>query len=798
MNAKQIDNVLVVKRDGTKECLDIEKIHRQVMWATEGISGVSASELEIKSQLQFYNGIKTSDIQETLIKAAADLIDIETPNYQYVAARLINHHIRKTVYDSFEPISIIDHVKKVVSIGFYTHELLDWYTEEEFAVLDTYINHDRDLDLTYAAMEQWRGKYLVKNRVTGDIFETPQMAYMLIAATLFHSYPKKTRLKWVKDYYDAISQHDISLPTPVMAGVRTPQKQFSSCVLIECGDSLDSINATSGSIVRYVSQKAGIGINIGRIRAVGSPIRNGDTYHTGIVPFIKMFQSAVRSCSQGSIRNGSATAFFPFWHLEFEDMVVLKNNKGTDDNRARHMDYGVQFNKLAYERLLTGGNITLLSPHDVPGMYDAFFQDQDKFKRLYEEAERNPKIRKKVVKAIDLFTQFMQERKNTGRVYLMNVDHANTHSSFDETVAPIRQSNLCLEIALSTTPLQDLNGGSKPVVVKVDKNNIAEYQQWRDQFKSLIPMPPISVANIMQYKEKYDYDHFEYFEEELIDLDSGSIALCTLSSINWGKVREPKDFERPCTLAVRALDALLSYQDYPLKASEANTLMYRTLGVGVTNLAYFLAKNGLKYTDEAALALVDEYAEAWSYYLIKASVDLAKEQGSCIGAENTKYSKGILPIDTRKQEVDELVPHVERLPWNTLRESVKQHGIRNATLMAIAPTECQSLNNKMILKDGSSVTLAELIQDYGKIDIDTVHETFFKGQRFEFIKPIDLVDSIAYECYYNGPESVTEIEFEDGNVYRFTENHKLLVLRDGKQQWVQVKHLTEQDEVISS
>ena len=371
-------DIFVSKRDGHKELLDIDKIHRQVMWATEGVTGVSASEVEIRTQLQFYQGIKTVDIQETLIKAAADLITEETPNYQYVAGRLINYHIRKEVYDGINPCKIKDHVDRVVKEGYYDSELLVSYSDDDWKVMETYIDHDRDYKLTYVAMEQWRGKYLVKNRVTGQLFETPQMSYMLIAATLFASYPKETRLKWVKDYYDAISMHDISLPTPVMAGVRTPQRQFSSCVLIECDDSIDSINATSSSIVRYVSQKAGIGINAGKIRAIGSPIRRGDAYHTGIVPFIKLFQSAVKSCNQGGIRGGAATLYFPFWHLEFEDLVVLKNNKGTEENRARHMDYGVQFNKLAYERLLTGGNITLFSPSDVPGLYDAFFADQDR------------------------------------------------------------------------------------------------------------------------------------------------------------------------------------------------------------------------------------------------------------------------------------------------------------------------------------------------------------------------------------------------------------------------------------
>lgn len=620
----------VIKRDGHKEPLNIDKIHRQVMWATEGISGVSASEVEIKSQLQFYPGIKTRDIQETLIKAAADLISEDTPNYQFVAGRLINYHIRKEVYDGITPVKLRDHVFKVVNVGYYDKELLESYSNDEWDVMDTYLDHDRDFDMTYAAMEQWRGKYLVKNRVTGQLFETPQMAYILIAATLFSRYPKETRLKWVKDYYDAISTHDISLPTPVMAGVRTPQRQFSSCVLIECDDSLDSINATTSSIVKYVSQKAGIGINAGKIRAIGSPIRKGDAYHTGIVPFIKLFQSAVKSCNQGGIRGGAATLYFPFWHYEFEDLIVLKNNKGTEENRARHMDYGVQLNKLAYERLIAGGNLTLFSPSDVPELYNAFFSDQDKFKELYEAAERNTKLRKKVIKAIDLFTSFMQERKNTGRIYLMNVDHANTHSSFLEDIAPVRQSNLCAEITLPTTPLNDVN-----------------------------------------------------------DPD-GLIALCTLSAINWGKIREPKDFEKPCTLAVRGLDALLSYQSYPILAAEKHTLLYRPLGVGIINFAYWLAKNGFKYTDDEALPLVDEYAEAWSYYLIKASIDLAKEQGSCEGSENTKYQNGIMPIDTRKKEVDELVKYKERMPWNKLREAAKKFGIRNSTLMALMPSESSS------------------------------------------------------------------------------------------------------------
>jgi len=617
----------VTKRDGRKEPLDIEKLHKVVFWATENISGVSASELEIRSQIQFYNNIKTTEVQETLIKAAADLISEEAPNYQYVAGRLVNYHLRKEVYDDYKPLPLIDIINKNVESGFYDPALLTDYTVDEWAQIEKFVDHDRDATLTYVAMEQLRGKYLVQNRVTGQIMETPQVAYALIAATLFAKYPQETRLKYVRDYYDAISKHDISLPTPIMAGLRTPQRQFSSCVLIETGDSLDSIYATATAIGKYVSQKAGIGIGAGSIRAIGSAIRKGDASHTGLIPFYKLFQSAVRSCSQGGVRNGAATLYYPLWHYEVEDLLVLKNNKGTEDNRIRQMDYGVQFNKLMYERLLSGGDITCFSPSDVPGLYDAFFADQDKFKELYEKAEKNPKIRKKTYKAIDLFSQFMEERKNTGRIYLMNVDHANSHGAFIESVAPIKQSNLCAEIALPTKPLEHI------------------------------------------------------FDEE------GEISLCTLSAINWGNVKEPKDFEKMCDLAVRGLDALLDYQNYPVIAAQLSTMNRRPLGVGIINFAYFLAKNDMSYSDPRALALVDEYAEAWSYYLIKASNQLAIEKGAAPKSNETKYGYGVLPIDTYKKEVDELVPHVERMDWASLRESLKEHGIRNSTLMALMPAE---------------------------------------------------------------------------------------------------------------
>jgi len=618
--------ISVLKRDGSKETLDLEKMHTVVFYACEGITGVSASEVEIRSHLQFYNGIKSTDIQETLIKAAADLISEETPGYQWVAGRLINYHLRKNVYNSFTPWHLKDIIANNIDLGYYDPEFVEKYSDEEIDQLNNYIKHDRDENIAYVGMEQFRGKYLVQNRVTGDIFETPQVTYMMISATLFMDYPVAERLKWVKDYYDAISTFDISLPTPVMAGVRTPQRQFSSCVLIETDDSLDSINATSSAIVKYVSQKAGIGIGAGSIRAIGSKVRNGDTSHTGVIPFYKLFQSSVKSCSQGGVRGGAATLYYPIWHLEVEDLLVLKNNKGTEDNRVRHMDYGVQFNKLMYERLLTGGDITLFSPADVPGLYDAFFADQDEFKRLYETAERNTHIRKKTIKAGELFGMFMEERKNTGRIYLMNVDHANTHGAFDEKMAPIKQSNLCCEINLPTKPLQHI------------------------------------------------------MDEE------GEISLCTLSAINWGNIKTPADFEKPATLAVRGLDALLDYQKYPVIAAELSTKKRRPVGIGIVNFAYWLAKNDTTYQDPN-LELVDEWAEAWSYYLIKASADLAVEQGAISGVCETKYGRGITPNQTYKKEVDELVPHVERQDWEGLRKQLVDTGIRNSTLMALMPSE---------------------------------------------------------------------------------------------------------------
>ena len=618
--------IYVIKRDGSKEPLNIEKIHKVVEWACEGITGVSVSEIELRSQIQFYDKIQTSNIHETLIKASADLISEDTPNYQYVAGRLINYHLRKEVYGQYDPCSLEEQYGCVMDAGYYDEELREKYSTNEWNDLNNYIDHDRDELITYIGMEQLRGKYLVKNRVTGKMYETPQMAFMLIAMTLFSKYPQNQRLAWVKEFYDALSTFDISLPTPIMAGVRTPMRQFSSCVLIETDDSLDSINSTSSAIVKYVSQKAGIGIGAGRIRGINSPIRNGDAVHTGVVPFYKHFQTAVKSCSQGGVRGGAATLYYPIWHIEAEDLLVLKNNKGTEESRIRHLDYGVQFNRVMYERLMSGGNITLFSPHDVPDLYDAFFVDSDKFRTLYEKYEANKKIRKKTIKAIDLFSSFMQERKDTGRMYLMNVDHCNDHGSFKKELAPIRMSNLCTEITLPTKPLEHI------------------------------------------------------FDE------NGEISLCTLSAVNMGKIKKPSDFEKPCTLLVHALNALLDYQNYPIIAAEISTKNRRPLGIGIINLAYWLAKNGTNYQNPN-LNLVHEYMEAFSYYLIKASANMAEELGACPKSNETLYHEGILPIDTYKKEVDDLVAPEYKMPWDELRAQLKRTGILNSTLLTQFPAE---------------------------------------------------------------------------------------------------------------
>lgn len=625
-----MDNIFIKKRDGREELLDIEKMRKVIRWAIDGIDNVSLSQIEMKSRIQFADKMKSEDIQKILIKTAADLISKDTPNYSIVAARLNMFDLRKRAYGQFDPPKLYDHVVKMVKLGKYDKKLLEYYTEEEFNEMDKFIDHSRDLDFHYAAVKQLEGKYLVQNRTTGEVYESPQMAYILISAIFFQRYNKDKRLGLVKEFYDYLSKGVISLPTPIMGGLRTPTRQFSSCVLIECGDTLNSINATASAIVKYVSQRAGIGIGAGAIRALGSPIRGGEAFHTGCIPFYKYFQSAVKSCSQGGLRGGAATLYYPIWHYEFPELIVLKNNRGVEDNRVRHMDYGVQISKLFYERLIKGENITLFSPSEVPELYKTFFTNPTKFEELYVKAENNPKIRKRVIKAVDIFSSIMQERASTGRIYIQNIDHCNTHSAFNPELAPIKQSNLCAEITLPTKPL----------------NNISD--------------------------------------------QNGEIALCTLSAINLGKIGKLEDMERPLELIVRALDELLDYQDYPVKAAEVWGLARRSLGIGVINYAYYLAKNGAKYGDEKGLELTHETFETFQYYLLKASNKLAKEVGKCKAFDQTTYSQGILPIDTYKKDLDQVCNTKLLYDWENLRKEIKEHGLRNSTLSAIAPTETSS------------------------------------------------------------------------------------------------------------
>lgn len=628
------EDILVQKRDGRLEKIDLDKIHRVIEWAAEGLDNVSVSQVEISSHIQFYDKITTKSIHETIIKSAADLISAATPDYQYLAARLAIFHLRKIAFGQFEPPHLFDHVTKLTQEGRYDAHILQDFSKEEFDILNDYIDHNRDLSFAYAAVKQMEGKYLVQDRVTKQVFESPQFLYMLVGMCLFASYDKQydkaARLDYIKRFYDATSTFKISLPTPIMSGVRTPSRQFSSCVLIECDDSLDSINATTSAIVRYVSQRAGIGVNAGRIRALGSPIRGGEAQHTGCIPFYKLFQTAVKCCSQGGVRGGAATLFYPIWHLEVENLLVLKNNRGVEDNRVRHMDYGVQINKTIYQRLIKNQNVTLFSPSDVPGLYDAFFADQAEFERLYEQYEQDASIRKRSVPAQELFSLMMQERASTGRIYVQNVDHCNTHSPFDPSVAPIRQSNLCMEIALPTQPLDNIND------------------------------------------------------------ESGEIALCTLSGINLGEINQLEDIKEPAELIVRALDALLDYQDYPVIAAKNGSMKRRTLGIGVINYAYYLAKNGTKYSDPKALGLTHRTFEALQYYLLVASNKLAKEQGACPAFGDTTYSQDILPIDTYKADIDAICNEPLQLDWEALRHDIKTHGLRNSTLTALMPSETSS------------------------------------------------------------------------------------------------------------
>jgi len=617
----------VKKRDGRIESLDLDKMHLMVEEACKGLAGVSASQVEMKSGIQFYDGITTAEIQEILIRAASDLIDLDHPNYQYVAARLLLFAVRKQLYGKMKELPTLEqHIIDCVCAEVYDHDIYTKYSQEEIEKANNFIDHDRDFLFTYAGLRQVVDKYLVQDRSGGGVYETPQFMYMMIALTIFAEYPKETRMSYVRRYYDAISKHKINIPTPIMAGVRTPLRQFASCVLVDVDDTLDSIFSSDMAIGRYVAQRAGIGINAGRIRGINSKIRGGEVQHTGVVPFLKKFEATVRCCTQNGIRGGSATVHFPIWHQEIEDILVLKNNKGTEDNRVRKLDYSIQISKLFYERFIQNQTISLFSPHDVPNLYENF--GTSGFDDLYCQYESDNSIPRKTINAQELILDLLKERAETGRIYIMNIDHCNTHSSFKDKVS---MSNLCQEITLPTEPLQH------------------------------------------------------------IDDKTSEIALCILSAINVGKLKSLDDLEELCDLSVRGLEELIDYQKYPVFAAELSTKNRRSLGIGYIGLAHYLAKLGHKYDDIAARTEVHKLTESFQYYLLKSSNQLAKEKGKCGYFDRTKYSDGILPIDTYKKEVDVLVAPVYFHDWETLRSEIQTYGLRHSTLSAQMPSESSSV-----------------------------------------------------------------------------------------------------------
>jgi len=618
--------IRVKKRDGQLEPLDINKIHFVVEEACEELPGVSASLIEMHANIQFYDGMSSKDIQHILVRSANDLITLENPNYQYAAARLLSYDIRKEAHGQYEYIPLLKLIMRNIRQGVYDKGIIDKYNMTEIKKLNTWIRRDRDLNFTYAGLRQIVDKYLVQDRSTGELYETPQDMYMMIAATLFADYPKNKRMTYVKKYYDAISTHKINIPTPVMSGVRTPIRQFASCVLVDSDDTLSSIFSSDMAIGLYVARRAGIGINSGRIRGINSKIRGGEVQHTGVIPFLKKFESTVRCCTQNGVRGGNATVHFPIWHSEIEDILVLKNNKGTEDNRVRRMDYSIQISKLFYERFIREEEITLFSPHDVPGLYDAF--GTDRFDELYKKYEADKEVHKKTIPAQELFFDLLKERAETGRIYIMNLDHCNSHSSFKDKIS---MSNLCQEITLPTKPIQH------------------------------------------------------------IDDVNGEIALCILSAINVGSINDLSELESVCDLAVRALDEIIDYQDYPVKAAEVSTKARRSLGIGYIGLAHYLAKMDLKYSDPKAWEAVDRLSEAFQYYLLRASCNLAEEKGRCSAFDRTKYADGLLPIDHYKKEVDEIVPHKTRMAWESLRKDIAKHGLRHSTLSAQMPSESSSV-----------------------------------------------------------------------------------------------------------
>jgi len=657
-----VDKINVVKRgERGKEPLNIEKIHEMVEYACEDVAGVSASQVEMKSGLQFYDGITTNDIQQILIKSAADLISLDTPNYQYVAARLLLYSLRKQVIGRlWDHPHIYEHVKKAVDKKLYDPDLIQKYQKKDFDRMENWINHERDYTFTYAGLRQVIDKYLVQDRSNGEIFETPQFMYMMIAASVFMNYPKEKRMTYVKKYYDAISTFKINIPTPVMAGVRTPLKQYASCVLVDTDDTLPSIFSSDMAIGRYVAQRAGIGINAGRIRGINARIRGGEVQHTGVIPFLKKFEATVKCCTQNGVRGGSATVHFPIWHQEIKDIIVLKNNKGSEDNRVRKLDYSIQISKLFYERFINEQEITLFSPHEVPELYEAWGSPE--FDELYEKAERKLSIKKTKVNAQELFFDILKERAETGRIYIMNIDHCNTHSSFKDRVY---MSNLCQEITLPTDPIQHIDG-------------------------------------------------------------EGEIALCILSAINVGTINRRDELEELCDIAVRGLDEIIDHQQYPVRAAEISTKARRSLGIGYIGLAHYLAKKGYSYEQKMGWKQVDKLTEAFQYYLLRASNNLAKEKGKCEYFDRTKYSDGILPIDTYKKEVDEVVTRNLTYDWEWLRKEIKEHGLRHSTLSAQMPSESSSVvsnatngieppRDYLSVKKSKKGPLKQVVPDYKKL-----------------------------------------------------------------------------------
>jgi ribonucleoside-diphosphate reductase alpha chain len=663
----------VRKRSGNIEPLALEKWQQQVTKVCNGTADVSQSMIEIKAHPHFYDGITTREIDEITLRAIVDLIDFESNpdvghvNYQYVAGRQRLSMLRKDVYGDYNPPSLYEIVKKNISVGLYTPDLLEWYSEDEWNKMEEFIDHEKDEEYSYAAIEQLIEKYLVRNRATKEIYETPQVRYMVAAATVFHMEEASKRLKFIKEYYNAASDGLFTLATPVLAGLGTPTKQFSSCVLIRSDDDLDSIFASGEMMAKYASKRAGIGLEIGRLRSLGSPIRGGEIMHTGMIPFLKKWFGDLRSCSQGGIRNASATVFYPIWHHQFDDLIVLKNNQGTEETRVRHMDYGVVLSALFWRRFKNKENITFFDPNEVPDLYEAFYSDSAKFEELYVKYEKRKDLRRKVMSAEEVFKGgILKERTDTGRIYLVFIDNVMNQGPFDPEYHTIYQSNLCCEILLPTK-----------------------------SFKRL-------------------------------DDPTGRIALCTLGSMNWGAFRNPEDMRRACRILLRSLNNILDYQDFLSIQSKLSNEDIRPIGIGVTNLAYWHAKRGYKYGEAEALQDVKSWTEHQAYYLTEATVELAKERGKCNDSDRTRYGQGIFPWELRAKGVNTLANFNPELDWESLRADIKDYGVRNATLMAIAPVESSSvvinstngIEMPMAListKESKAGSLVQVVPEYQKL-----------------------------------------------------------------------------------